>query len=308
MTLLMRLAGTSPICLSLGSDTAADNIEVTKINGAAANGVRIKFAQENPSSGSLQIDLVRAALLLCGVAQLHSKAAPKGVSDLPVCIVCASQQCDGTARGAATQPEPPAYQTEATTVWPTFYSCPAHQNRAGDWGWPLLILLSVSGVLYVGAGYGYNYKMKGGEVSHPHSHHWQVAKDQGPGLVMDGIFFTRCQLSDKVGFLSFLAPSEEDRRRFDSDKSHLLPGDGETSAAGRTSSKKDKRSKEKDNKRRKSDHKSSKSSKKDRRESKSKYALVPAPDDGQPGREIKDVAPVEERVMDIEIAEGNVKE
>ena len=74
------------------------------------------------------------------------------------------------------------------------YSCAALEPgaHAGDWGWPLLILLSVSGVLYVGAGYGYNYKMKDGEVSHPHAHHWQVAKDQGPGLVMDGIFFTRC--------------------------------------------------------------------------------------------------------------------
>ena len=78
MTLLMWLAGSSPICLSLGSDTAADNIEVTKINGAAANGVRIKFAQANPSSGSLQIDLVRAALLHCRVVQLHLKAVPEG--------------------------------------------------------------------------------------------------------------------------------------------------------------------------------------------------------------------------------------
>ena len=76
----------------------------------------------------------------------------------------------------------------------------------------MLILLSVSGVLYVGAGYGYNYKMKDGEISHPHGHHWQYAKQEGPSLVMDGIFFTRCQLSDKVGFLSFLAPSDDARR------------------------------------------------------------------------------------------------
>ncbi len=200
---------------------------------------------------------------------------------------------------------------EATTVWPTYYACPGHQNSAGDWGWPVLILLSVSGVLYVGAGYGYNYKMKDGEVSHPHAQHWAVAKDKGPGLVMDGIFFTRCQLADKLG-MSFLEPSEEDRRRFDSDRQSLLsPGDGETSADGR--SKKDKRRKDKGkdkdkdkDKRRKSDHKSSKSSKKDRRDSKSKVAV--APDAPSPVREIKDVARVEERVMDIEIAEGTVKE
>lgn len=168
-----------------------------------------------------------------------------------------------------------------------------------------MILLSVSGVLYVGAGYGYNYKMKDGELSHPHAHHWAVAKDNGPALVMDGIFFTRCQLADKLG-LSFLGPSDEDRRRFDSDRQVLLsPGDGETSAHGRTQ--KDKRRKDKDkDKRRKSDHKSSKSSKKDRRGSKSKVAAVP--DAPSPVREIKDVARVEERVMDIEIAEGNIKE
>lgn len=172
-----------------------------------------------------------------------------------------------------------------------------------------MILLSVSGVLYAGAGYGYNYKMKDGELSHPHAHHWRVAKDQGPGLVMDGIFYTRCQLS-QVGFLKFLAPSEEDLRRFDEDRSQLLAGDGETSAAGRTSSKKDKKKdkkKEKDrDKRRKSDHKSSKSSKSDRRESKKKGVVEPPPD--SPVREIKDVARVEERVMDIEIAEGTIKE
>jgi hypothetical protein len=216
------------------------------------------------------------------------------------------QQCDGTQRGIATQPDPPAYQVEASTVWPTYYSCPAHQNSS-EWGWPVLILLSVSGVLYVGAGYGYNFKMKDGELSHPHSHHWAVARENGPGMVMDGIFFTRCQLADKLG-MSFLGPSEEDRRRFDSEKRSLLSeGDGETSAEGRT--KKDKRRKDKSkdkDKRSKSDHKSSKSSKKDRRDSKSKVAVLP--DVEAPVREIKDVARVVERVMDIEIAEGSIKE
>ena len=212
------------------------------------------------------------------------------------------QQCDGTARGFATQPDPPAYQTEATTVWPTFYACPQHQDRIGDWGFPLLILLAVSGVLYVGAGYGYNYQMKGGEVSHPHAEQWRSAKDNGPRLVMDGIFFTRCQLS-KVGFLSFLEPSDEARQRFDSEKHHLMAGDGETSAEGRTS--KDKRRKDSKDKDKRSKS-SKKDSKKDRRDSKGKVAIEPAAP--VPAREIKDVARVGERVMDIEIAEGHVKE
>jgi hypothetical protein len=34
-------------------------VEVSKINGAAANGVKIKFSQSNPSSGSFTVGLVR---------------------------------------------------------------------------------------------------------------------------------------------------------------------------------------------------------------------------------------------------------
>ena len=62
-SLLLWLAGTSPICLRLGSDHALGNIKVSKINGAAANGVKIKFHQETPTAGSFTIDLVRAAVL-----------------------------------------------------------------------------------------------------------------------------------------------------------------------------------------------------------------------------------------------------
>jgi hypothetical protein len=62
----LRVAGTSPICLNLGSDHGDDNILVEKINGAAANGVRIKFSQANPTSGSFTVDLVRASALLVG--------------------------------------------------------------------------------------------------------------------------------------------------------------------------------------------------------------------------------------------------
>jgi hypothetical protein len=239
------------------------------------------------------------------------------LSGLPLLLVCVcsrrAQQCDGTKRGVATQPEPPVYATEATTTWATYYSCPAHQGAAGAWGWTFLVLLSVSGVLYVGAGYGYNYKLKEGEVSHPHQHHWQQAKHQGPQLVMDGVFFTRCQLSDKVGFLSFLAPTEEARRQWEADaeKGQLLAsGDGETSTAGRTKKDKRRSKSEHKEKRSKSDKKESKSSKKDRRESKSKVSKqVPNPaSDSPPKREIKDVAAVDERILDIEMAEGNIKE
>lgn len=275
--------GPSPICLNLGQDSASNpELEVTKINGAAANGVIIKFAQPTPNLGSFQVTL----------------------------------QCDGQARGVATQPEAPVYAVEATTVWQTFYSCPQHQGGAAAWGFTFLILLSVSAVLYVGGGFGYNYKTKEGQVSHPHQHHWAYARDEGPGLISDGIHYSRYELSSRFGFLGFLRPSADDIKRKGERDSLLAPGDGETSAVGRTSSKSSKKDKrEKSSKSSRSSKKSSKGKKEEvkeapkKRESNTVAGITGIETDRQRrDREVREIASVDERVTDIEMAEGTVKE
>ena len=89
--------------------------------------------------------------------------------------------------------------------WPTAAACAG----SGMTGWYIVIFTSVAAGLYVGGGIGYG-KRENPDAdmtsAHPHVHYWQ----QLPGLVADGVLFTRVHLSTNVKALEFLAPSDHD--------------------------------------------------------------------------------------------------
>ena len=101
--------------------------------------------------------------------------------------------------------------------WPTAAAC-----SGGMIGWYIVIFTGVAAGLYVGGGIGYGKRENPNAdiaSAHPHVHHWQ----QLPGLVADGVYVTRLQLSTHITALSFLAPSE-----------HEMLGDVEDIASGET--------------------------------------------------------------------------
>jgi hypothetical protein len=270
----------SATCLNMGSDVAnpAFPQEVTKIDGDASNGVSIKFAIS--ATTSLTVSLV----------------------------------CNELDKGLVTLPAAPGYLLAAVTNWETWYSCPAAQAGGLNWGWPFLIVASVSVALYAGGGVGYNYRKNPGELEHPHAAFWFDFKTQLVSLVSDGVWLSRKTVAENIKPLSFIAPSEIKPSGEEIDNL-LAPGDGETSAAGRSS----KSSRPDRSKSRKSrDKKEKKKSKGKDKESKSKAEkqLVTAPDGPRitaetererRDREIKELASVGERVDDIESKEGGVK-
>jgi hypothetical protein len=130
-------------------------------------------------------------------------------------------RCDETlASGTVGTPTAPAACVTPTAPvvidWNTHFSCRSARghpfNSAGlSFGWTFIILFSVSGVLYVGGGYGYDYQQKKGDPSaappvHPHTELWKKL----PPLVSEGWFFTRLSLSERFEFLRFLDPVGND--------------------------------------------------------------------------------------------------
>lgn len=88
--------------------------------------------------------------------------------------------------------------------WPTAAAC-----TGGMTGWYIVIFTSVAAGLYVAGGIGYG-KRQYPDVdiasAHPHAQAWK----QVPGLVSDGVFATRCTLSNNISFLAFLAPADHE--------------------------------------------------------------------------------------------------
>lgn len=74
----------------------------------------------------------------------------------------------------------------------------------GGNGWLIVILMSVAAGIYVGGGVGDVKRQDPNAAiapsSHPHIEYWR----QVPGLVSDGIYFSRVTASSNVGFLGFL--------------------------------------------------------------------------------------------------------
>ena len=281
------MPATSATCLNMGSDVTnpAFPQEVAKIDGDASNGVRIKFAVS--ATTSLTVNL----------------------------------RCNEFDKGLVTRPASPGYLLAAVTNWETWYSCPGAQRGELSWGWPFLIIASVSVALYAGGGVGYNYRKNPGELAHPHAAFWINFKTDLASLVSDGVWLSRKAVAENIKPLSFIAPAEikPSGQEFDN---LLSPGDGETSAAGRSSkssrhdrsssssSRRSKDKKDKDKKKSKSKDKGSSSNRQAEKE------LVVAPDGPRitaetererREREIKELASVGERVDDIESREGGKK-
>lgn len=136
-----------------------------------------------------------------------------------------------------TAPEPLGVGTGSNDVvldWYTDAVCIA----GGGNGWLIVILMSVAAGLYVGGGIGYVKRQQPDAPlsleMHPHIHHWREV----PGLVSDGIYFSRVTLATNVEFLAFLAPEggggysdiDEGSAGGSDEKQLLKPND-----AGRTS-------------------------------------------------------------------------
>ena len=81
-------------------------------------------------------------------------------------------------------------------------------TAGGGNGWLIVILMGVAAGVYVGGGIGYVKRQSPDAPialeTHPHIHLWREV----PGLVADGIYFTRVKLSSNVEFLAFLAPKD----------------------------------------------------------------------------------------------------
>ena len=107
----------------------------------------------------------------------------------------------GGASGS--QAEPVAMGGNSIEVtWETPVAC----TGGSGWGWLTIILTGVAAGVYVGGGIGYakrNEPALSLAEAHPHTEQWR----QLPGLVSDGVLFTRSELSSRFDFLSFLAPA-----------------------------------------------------------------------------------------------------
>lgn len=112
--------------------------------------------------------------------------------------------CDEGLQGQVTTPDR-AVGTELPTVeWRTFVVCPANQGFGLSLGAAILIFLSVGGGVYICGGVGYNHSKGHSGVDNlvPQYDLWS----QIPGLMSDGLYFTRVHLSEKVGLCACVAP------------------------------------------------------------------------------------------------------
>ena len=178
-----------------------------------------------------------------------------------------------------------------------------------------MIIALVSVALYAGGGVGYNYRKNPGDLAHPHAAFWVDFKTQLVSLVSDGVWLSRKTVAENIKPLSFIAPSEI-KPSGEEFGNLLAPGDGETSAAGRSSKStrpdrsSHRKSRDKKEKKIRSKDKGSNS------KSKTEKQLVTAPDGPRitaetererREREIRELATVGERVDDIEAKEGGRK-
>jgi hypothetical protein len=106
-------------------------------------------------------------------------------------------------------PEPLGALSGSNDIEINWFSQAVCLGGGGGSGWLIVILMSVAAGVYVGGGIGYVKRQQpDAPVSleiHPHIHHWR----QVPGLVSDGIYFSRVKLATNVEFLAFLAPKDQ---------------------------------------------------------------------------------------------------
>ena len=99
---------------------------------------------------------------------------------------------------------------------------------ASSWGWTLIIVLGVAGLLYVGGGIGFGVKIQGaapGIAAHPHADQWK----QTGGLVVDGVVFTRAHVEAKIKGEAVVLPSAgTGAKEKQASKKDADCGDGET--------------------------------------------------------------------------------
>ena len=115
--------------------------------------------------------------------------------------------CDESKRGQTTTPERAAGTGLGTVEWYTYVACPAFQAGGLSVGWMIITFSSVAAALYLGGGVAYNRKQghSGLENLVPQYEAWSEL----PGLVGDGVHFSRTALSENIAACSCLAPPGE---------------------------------------------------------------------------------------------------
>lgn len=169
----------SSLCEQLGPDhnIGADEIEIKKVTVGANDGVSLKWSSTESGQRSFEVKII------CGLSSLVGTAT---AGTDPVLEWTNPAVCDGPAGEAGPGDGPDA------------------GGSSLEWGALTLIVLSVSGVLYVGGG-SYRNKQAGAEGwdAMPNASFWS----QLPGYVADGVYFSRMKLSAAHPSLEFLGPS-----------------------------------------------------------------------------------------------------
>lgn len=145
----------------------------------AKDGVSLKWSSTESGTRSFELKIICGVSSLVGVAT--SGTAPVVQWENP-------SVCDGPIGGGGADPG----------------NGPGTPDGSLEWGALTLIALTVSGVLYVGAG-SYRNKQAGAEGwdAIPNASFWS----QLPGYVADGVYFSRMKLSTAHSSLEFVAPS-----------------------------------------------------------------------------------------------------
>lgn len=165
------------MCEQLGPDhnLNADEVEIKKVTVGADAGVSLMWSSTESGTRSFELKIT------CGPSSLIGTAT---AGNAPVIQWTHPSVCDGPIGGAG----------------------PGGDDTGGslEWGVLALIAMTVSGVLYVGGG-SYRNKQAGAEGWDvmPNASFWS----QLPGLVADGVYFSRMKLSAAHPSLAFVAPS-----------------------------------------------------------------------------------------------------
>jgi hypothetical protein len=176
----VRARGSS-VCNQLGPDynLDPDAVIVTKTSVGSAAGVSLKWSSTETGSYSLELKIICGPISTIGTAT--------GTTSAPIIQWSSPAVCDGPVAN----PSPPP-------------------SGGGDgdgleWGVMTLILLSVSGVLYIGGGTYKNQREHGleGKEALPHIDFWV----QIPGLFADGVYFSRMKIGNAHPKLEFLTPT-----------------------------------------------------------------------------------------------------
>ena len=181
-TVAARYTLTAPsTCEQLGPDfnVDPDDVIVAKVTVGAADGVSLKWSSIESGARSFELKIICGTLSTVGTAT--------GTTTAPIVQWTNPGVCDGPIESPSPAPGG------------------GGDSEGLEWGALTLILLSVSGVLYVGGGTYNNTRQNGlsGKEALPNRDFWFSL----PGYFADGVYFSRTKVGGAHPSLGFLTPS-----------------------------------------------------------------------------------------------------